>query len=69
MLSPQAASTATQRSNLPLGKVIALAVADLNNDGHADLVLATGADGEIVTLLGNGNGTFGPPKVFQVPGI
>lgn len=44
--------------------------ADMDGDGHADLVLTTGAavgdSGEVVVLLGNGDGTFGPPQRTKV---
>ncbi len=40
---------------------------DLDGDGHLDLVLALGA-GELVTLAGDGTGTFTPfPKLFGLP--
>jgi hypothetical protein len=53
----------------------ALAVADLNGDGHPDLVVAnqcTGAGscntGGVSVLLGNGNGTFQPPATYNSGG-
>ena len=36
----------------------ALAVADLNNDGHMDLVVADTGNNTVSVLLGNGDGTF-----------
>ena len=35
-----------------------LAVADINNDGLQDLIVTAAISGHLVTLLGNGNGTF-----------
>jgi hypothetical protein len=37
---------------------IALAVVDLNHDGHPDIVTANQSDNTISVLLGNGDGTF-----------
>ena len=36
-------------------------VADVNGDGIPDLVVANYASDTISVLLGNGDGTFGPP--------
>jgi hypothetical protein len=41
-----------------LGRPLALTLADLNNDGRADLVVANSADNTVSVLLGNGDGTF-----------
>ena len=41
----------------------ALALADLDRDGHIDLVVGP-CDPEIYVLLGNGDGTFGAPSTF-----
>ncbi|HSP16621.1 MAG TPA: FG-GAP-like repeat-containing protein [Thermoanaerobaculia bacterium] len=42
--------------------VSGLAAADLNGDGHLDLLSANGAT--VSWVFGNGNGTFGTPNVF-----
>jgi hypothetical protein len=38
----------------------ALAADDMNHDGRVDLVVASGNDGRVAVLLGNGDGTFDP---------
>jgi hypothetical protein len=49
-----------------------VAVADLNGDGIPDLVVGTFSSGylragrTVSVLLGNGDGTFGPPRTFPV---
>jgi len=50
---------------------ISLAVADLNDDGKLDLVVADdGSNGGYVSvLLGNGNGTFQAPSTFATARI
>ena len=50
---------------------VAIAIADLNGDGKNDLVFLTCAEtgytpNEVVVMLGNGDGTFGPEAVFPV---
>ncbi len=42
------------------------ATADLNGDGHLDLIFGT--YGAIIVMLGNGDGTFGQPAYYSVPG-
>src|SRR5262245_52636959 len=37
---------------------VAVAVADVNRDGHPDLVVANRDSSTVSVLLGNGNGTF-----------
>jgi len=45
-------------------------VADLNNDGKADVVTTTGSELEAVgVLLGNGDGTLQSCKIFNAVGI
>jgi hypothetical protein len=40
-------------------------VADLNNDGIPDIVVTSG-ENTVSVLLGNGDGTFGPPQTYAV---
>jgi hypothetical protein len=39
---------------------------DFNNDGKADLAVASATDNQISVLLGNGNGTFQPETAYNV---
>src|SRR5687767_2417286 len=43
-----------------------VAAADLNGDGHVDLVTANTTPNNVSVLLGNGNGTFQPQLTFPV---
>ena len=45
----------------------AMVAQDLNNDGKLDLVVKDG--GSVTTLLGNGDGSFGPPTSHQQPDL
>ena len=54
----------TGQGTMPL----ALAVADFNGDGMLDLAVALGNQGAIAILLGNGDGTFQPPREVPTAG-
>jgi hypothetical protein len=43
-----------------------IAVADVNNDGKLDVVVANQLSNSVAVLLGNGNGTLQSPRVFAV---
>ncbi len=45
-----------------------VAVADVNGDGHPDIITANYYDGTVSVLLGNGAGTF-TPDPFSTPGL
>lgn len=47
---------------------VALTVGDFNGDGFADLAAVNGDGNTISVLLGKGDGTFGPPVSYPVPG-
>src|SRR5262249_25076106 len=40
------------------GRPVAIAVADMNGDGHPDIVLASSSYGDVSVLAGKGDGTF-----------
>jgi beta-lactam-binding protein with PASTA domain len=48
------------------GVVTAVAVQDLNGDGHPDLVVTNAAIGSVFVLLGNGDGTFQAPVAYNI---
>ena len=50
-------SGATTRVSVP-GNATDLAAGDLNRDGHADIVIASGFPGTLTTYFGNGSGQF-----------
>ena len=45
---------------------VAIAVADLNADGHADVVATEYSAAAVGILLGTGSGTFAPPATFNI---
>lgn len=47
---------------------IDLKIADMNNDGISDLIVASRTAGQISVLLGNGSGGFGAPIATALPG-
>ena len=47
---------------------VAIATADFNGDGNADLVVTNSGDGSASVLLGNGDGTFQSQVVLTLPG-
>jgi Flp pilus assembly secretin CpaC len=51
---------------------VALALADINGDGHVDLIVANNGDGKtdgtVSILLGVGDGTFGKQSLITIPG-
>jgi hypothetical protein len=46
----------------------AVALGDLNGDGHLDIISANEANGDVSVLLGHGDGTFGPKTDYVVGG-
>jgi hypothetical protein len=55
--------------NLTLGQLTSVAAADVNGDGHPDLLVAGGGvNGAVGVLLGNGDGTFQLPNYYYGTG-
>ena len=44
-----------------------VALGDINNDNHLDIVTANGRSGNLSALLGDGRGSFGPAPGFPLP--
>jgi len=57
----QSVSFIARRDFVPGGSV--LAVADMNNDGKADVIVANGSNATLSVMLGKGDGTFQPSIV------
>ena len=51
-------------ANPNLGSIVS---GDFNGDGKLDLAVEDSYGGSIALLLGNGDGTFQPPKFYAVP--
>src|SRR5277367_3438736 len=51
---------------------LSVAVADFDGDGNLDIAvtngLGFGKEGSVMVFFGNGNGTFGGPTVYKLPG-
>jgi subtilisin-like proprotein convertase family protein len=57
----------TPTEALPIGsRSTFVRVADLNADGHDDLVTVNALDNQVSVLLGNGDGSFQPERRFDV---
>lgn len=59
-----AMNASTGQGSTPL----AIAVADFNGDGKLDLAVALGNQAAVAILLGNGDGTFQPPRIVPTAG-
>src|SRR5690349_7488061 len=57
-------------ATVPVGRLgfntASLAVSDFNGDGIADWAVSVEGDNSVVVALGNGDGTFRPPRGFLV---
>jgi hypothetical protein len=61
-------AAAADDSTGPGSQPLAVAVGDFNGDGVPDLAVALGNQAEVAILLGNGDGTFQPPRMAQTAG-
>ncbi|HWF46592.1 MAG TPA: VCBS repeat-containing protein [Bryobacteraceae bacterium] len=59
--------TSANGSPISLGQNLsAIVVADFNGDGKLDVAVTDSLANDVYTLLGNGDGTFGPPSTVAV---
>jgi hypothetical protein len=64
----QTDTVTVSNTQIPVGKEpTAVEIADLNNDGHFDLVVANFGDNSATILLGDGKGGFTPSKGSPIP--
>ena len=62
---PAVGQVSFAKSDFPTGPwPFAVAVADLNRDGHPDFVVANNGDSTVSVLLGTGTGSFGDKTDF-----
>ena len=59
---------AVDYSTGPGSQPLAVAVGDFNGDGNLDLAVALGNQAAVAILLGNGDGTFQPPRIVPTAG-
>lgn len=61
--------TFTQANGSPISlgqNLSAIVAADFNGDGKLDIAVTDSVNNEVIILLGNGDGTFGPPLTIPV---